>query len=84
MWQVEKLLADPRFRGLWRSRELQKDGRIEEGWSVTFALELEMVEIPYEPTAVRAATRALEWMRMADQAGTDKAFAELARAGCRV
>lgn len=68
MSQIDALLADERFRGIWRSRELLKDGQTEEGWSVTFALDLEMVEIAYEPTAARAAVTALKWMRLADKA----------------
>ncbi len=56
---LDRVIQRPEFRGLWRSRELTKDGTTEEGWSVTFALGNEMVEVAYEPTASLAAESAL-------------------------
>lgn len=59
----DRLLSDPRFRGLWRSRELQKDGTLTSGWSVTFGMDSDFVEIAYEPTAEAAVKRAIEAMK---------------------
>lgn len=59
MFHVAIIADRSEFRGLWRSRCVNPDGTIEEGWSVTFVLEGEYCEIPYEPTADRASAAAL-------------------------
>lgn len=50
----------PQFRGLWKSRTVHPDGRIELGWSVTYVSEGDYCEVPYQTTATEAARLALD------------------------
>lgn len=55
---VEEMCKHPAFRGLWRSRCLERDG-IYIGWSVTFILDREYVETRYCPDKEAACRTAL-------------------------
>ncbi len=57
---IEKMLARPEFRGLWRSRTMWEHGKIEVGWSVTFVLNGDYCEVPYQDTAYEACRQALD------------------------
>ena len=48
-----------KFRGLWTSFEISPNGRIKQGWSVTFAHGNKMVEVPYQKTAQKALATAV-------------------------
>ena len=65
--KLGKLLVDPRFRGLWRSREVSEDGkRTTAQWSVTFVLDGDCCEIAYRPTMQAAVRTALNVLEEAD------------------
>lgn len=52
------------FRGLWRSKEIDIDGKIKRyGWSVTFVYDGEMVETPYRCTPQNALDYAIFTVR---------------------
>lgn len=60
--ELVQLLARPEFRGLWKSRTVNSQERLEEGWSVTFVRDGDYLDLPYQETpagAVRMALRAL-------------------------
>lgn len=56
---IESMLSRPEFRGLWRSRCIEDDG-VSEGWAVTFVMNGDYCETPYQPSPLKACVKAHE------------------------
>jgi hypothetical protein len=67
---LTELLDRPEFRGLWRSRTIQSDGTIEDGWSCTFLHDGNYCEVPYQQSAADAVVEAVKCLRHADRGET--------------
>ncbi len=61
MGVVDEMLDRKEFRGLWRSRCLERSG-VETGWSVTFIFEGEYTETKYCHSKESACNEALAWL----------------------
>ena len=57
--QMSEMITHPAFRGLWRSRQMNDDGSIQDGWSVTFVFGGDYCEVPYQIGPDEACAKAL-------------------------
>lgn len=58
-----KILGD-NFRGLWRSKLVKEEGIIEEGWSVTFLYNGDLVETDYFETPEEALNKTIKILEL--------------------
>lgn len=63
---IGEMLEHEAFRGLWRSRCLEPDGRITGGWSVSFVHDGQYYDAPYQDNAWDACTDVLNVLANAD------------------
>ncbi len=57
---IGEVIRRPEFRGLWKSRTVNSQEELEEGWSITFVRDGDDLDLPYSKTPEEAAVLALK------------------------